>query len=342
MRVAVLMGGRSSEHEVSLVSGSSVAKALDPERYDVMPVLIARDGEWSLDGSPVALIPGSAGTGVLAALDGGPSRMIDVVFPALHGPFGEDGTVQGLCEIAGVAYVGAGVGASAIAMDKALFKSLARGHRIPVVESVVVTAGRWESDPAGVRAEVEAELPYPVFVKPARLGSSVGISRVPGAEELDDAIALALRHDSKVLVERGMSGREVEVGVLGNDEPLAISPVGEIGYSSEWYDYDTKYLPDRMSLTVPADLPAETAQELQAVARRIFLVSGCAGMARVDFFVEDSGTVQVLEVNTIPGFTPTSVYAKLFEAYGIGYAELVERLVQLGLDAARERARYLG
>jgi D-alanine-D-alanine ligase len=341
-RVAVLMGGRSSEHEVSLVSGASVAKALDPDRYDVMPVLIGRDGEWSLDGSPVALIPGSGGTGVLAALDGGPSRLIDVVFPALHGPFGEDGTVQGLCEIADVAYVGAGVGASAIAMDKALFKSLARGHRIPVVESIVVTAGRWSADAQGVRAEVEAELPYPVFVKPARLGSSVGISRVAGPEELDDAVALALRHDAKVLVERGMSGREVEVGVLGNDEPLAISPVGEIGYASEWYDYDTKYLPDRMTLTVPADLPDETAAELQAVARRIFLVSGCAGMARVDFFVEDSGAVQVLEVNTIPGFTPTSVYAKLFEAHGIGYAELVERLVLLGLDAARERARYIG
>ncbi len=192
-----------------------------------------------------------------------------------------------------------------------------------------------------MRSEVDAELAYPVFVKPARLGSSVGISRVTGTEELDAAIELALRHDSKVLVERGMSGREVEVGVLGNDETLEISPVGEIGYASEWYDYDTKYLPDRMSLTVPADLPAETAQELQDVARRIFLVTGCAGMARVDFFVEDNGAVQVLEVNTIPGFTPTSVYAKLFAAYGISYADLVERLVQLGIETARERARYL-
>ncbi len=335
------MGGRSSEHEVSLVSGASVAKALDPERYEVMPVLISRDGEWSLSGAPVALIPGSGATGVLAALDGGPSRLVDVVFPALHGPFGEDGTVQGLCEIAGVAYVGAGVGASAIAMDKALFKSVARTHDIPVVESTVVTAAGWRDEREAARLEVADALGYPVFTKPARLGSSVGISRVGEPEELDAALELALRHDSKVLVERGMVGREVEVGVLGNDD-LVISPVGEIGYDSEWYDYDTKYLPDRMRLTVPADLPDETTRRLQDIARRAFTAIGCAGMARVDFFVEADGDVRVLEVNTIPGFTPTSVYAKLFEATGIAYTDLVERLVDLGAAAAAERARYLG
>lgn len=341
MRVAVLMGGRSSEHEVSLVSGASVAKALDPERYEVMPVMIGRDGEWSLDGAPVALVPGSGATGVLAGLDGRPSRLVDVVFPALHGPFGEDGTVQGLCEMAGVAYVGAGVGASAIAMDKALFKSVARTHDIPVVESTVVTAARWRDDAVAVRSQVADTLGYPVFTKPARLGSSVGISRVTEPEEFDAAVELALRHDPKVLVERGMVGREVEVGVLGNDE-LLISPVGEIGYESEWYDYDTKYLPDRMRLTVPADLPAETAARLQDIARRAFTAIGCAGMSRVDFFVEAGGDVRVLEVNTIPGFTPTSVYAKLFEAAGIAYTDLVERLVDLGAAAAAERARYIG
>ena len=337
-RVAVLMGGRSSEHEVSLVSGASVAKSLDPERYEVLPVLIGRDGEWSLDGTPVALVPGSAGTGVLAALDGGRSRLVDVVFPALHGPFGEDGTVQGLCEIAGVAYVGAGVGASAIAMDKALFKSVARAHGIPVVESIVVTAADGRT---AIAEEVGSQLGYPVFTKPARLGSSVGISKVDGPEQLDAAIDLALRHDPKVLVERGMVGREVEVGVLGNDE-LLLSPVGEISYDADWYDYDTKYLPDRMRLTVPADLPDAAAAELQDIARRAFTCIGCAGMARVDFFVERGGDLRVLEVNTIPGFTPTSVYAKLFEASGIGYRELVERLVDLGVEAAAERARYLG
>lgn len=335
------MGGRSSEHEVSLVSGASVAKALDPDRFEVMPVLISRDGEWSLDGSPVALVPGSGATGVLASLDGSPSRLVDVVFPALHGPFGEDGTVQGLCEIAGVAYVGAGVGASAIAMDKALFKSVARTHDIPVVESTVVTAAQWHADREQVQADVEGQLDYPLFTKPARLGSSVGISRVTGSEEFDAAVELALRHDPKVLVERGMVGREVEVGVLGNDE-LLLSPVGEIAYDSDWYDYDTKYLPDRMRLVVPADLPDETSQRLQDIARRAFTSIGCSGMARVDFFVEASGDVRVLEVNTIPGFTPTSVYAKLFEAAGIAYADLVERLVDLGIEAAVERARYLG
>jgi D-alanine-D-alanine ligase len=341
IRLAVLMGGRSSEHEVSLVSGSSVAKALDPDRFEVMPVLISRDGEWSLDGTPVALVPGSGATGVLASLDGGPSRLVDVVFPALHGPFGEDGTVQGLCEIAGVAYVGGGVGASAIAMDKALFKSVAHTHDIPVVESTVVTAAEWRDAPDDARRRIEDQLVYPLFVKPARLGSSVGISKVDGAEELEGAIELALRHDPKVLVERGMRGREVEVGVLGNDD-LLISPVGEISYDSEWYDYDTKYLPDRMRLTVPADLPDATAERLQDVARRAFTAIGCAGMARVDFFVEDGGEVFLLEVNTIPGFTPTSVYAKLFEAAGIAYRDLVERLVHLGIAAAAERSRYIG
>lgn len=340
-RIAILMGGRSSEHEVSLVSGASVAKALDPDRYEVMPVLISRDGEWSLDGTPVALVPGSSATGVLAALDGSPSRLVDVVFPALHGPFGEDGTVQGLCEIAGVAYVGPGVGASAIAMDKALFKSVARTHDIPVIDSTVVTAAEWHDEPDVARARIVRELSYPLFTKPARLGSSVGISRVAGREELDAAIELALRHDPKVLVERGMVGREVEVGVLGNDD-LVISPVGEIGYDSEWYDYDTKYLPDRMHLTVPANLPDATATRLRDIARRAFTAIGCAGMARVDFFVEAGGDIRVLEVNTIPGFTPTSVYSKLFEATGIAYRDLVERLVDLGIAAHAERARYLG
>jgi D-alanine-D-alanine ligase len=339
-RIAVLMGGRSSEHEVSLVSGASVAKALDPDRYEVMPVLIGKGGEWSLDGTPVALVPGSGATGVLASLDGSPSRLVDVVFPALHGPFGEDGTVQGLCEIAGVAYVGGGVGASAIAMDKALFKSVARTHDIPVIDSTVITAADWRDDQAAARTRAEA-LGYPLFAKPARLGSSVGISKIAGDEEFDEAIELALRHDPKVLVERGMVGREVEVGVLGNDE-LLLSPVGEIGYDSDWYDYDTKYLPDRMTLTVPAALPDETAARLQDIARRAFTAIGCAGMARVDFFVEEGGDVRVLEVNTIPGFTPTSVYAKLFEAAGVSYRDLVERLVDLGIAAAAERARYLG
>jgi len=335
-RIAVLMGGRSGEHEVSLVSGASVAKALDPERYEVFPVLIGKDGGWSLDGEPVALVPGSDGRGHIASLTSDHTQVVDVVFPALHGPYGEDGTVQGLCEIAGVPYVGAGVGASAVAMDKAMFKVVARALDIPVVESEEVWALQWATDPDAVRRRIEDRLPYPVFVKPARLGSSVGISRVEDPAGLGPAIDEALRHDRKLLVERGMSGREVEVGVLGNDE-LELSPVAEISYDSEWYDYDTKYLPGRMSLTVPADLPAELAARLQDIARRAFLAIGCVGMARIDFFVEDSGDARVLEINTIPGFTPTSVYAKLFEATGIGYAELVERLVDLAMEIEGQR-----
>lgn len=331
IRIAVLMGGRSGEHEVSLVSGASVAKALDPERYDVMPILIAKDGEWSLDGEPVALVPGSDGVGLIASLSGGVNRVVDVVFPVLHGPFGEDGTVQGVCEIAGVPYVGAGVGASAIAMDKAMFKTVARSLHIPVVESIEVYAPEWRANPGAIRDEINGALPYPVFVKPARLGSSVGISRVTGPDELDAAIDEALKHDRKVLVERGMSGREVEVGVLGNDD-LQLSPVGEIKYDNDWYDYDTKYLPGRMELHVPADVSLDLSDRLRDVARRAFVAIGCEGMARIDFFVEDSGDVRVLEINTIPGFTPTSVYAKLFEAHGIGYNDLVERLVQLALE----------
>lgn len=331
IRIAVLMGGRSDEHDVSLVSGASVAKALDPDRYAVNPVLIGKDGRWSLDGEPVALVPGSNRTGALVSLSGGPTRDIDVVFPVLHGPYGEDGTVQGLCEIAGVPYVGAGVAASAIAMDKALFKVIARACDIPVVESVEARAHEWRREPEAIRRAVADRLPYPVFVKPARLGSSVGISKVSNPEDLDAAISSAFECDDTILIERGMSGREVEVGVLGNVNP-ELSPVGEITYESDWYDYDTKYLPGRMSLQVPAAIPDDLSTQLRDIARRAFQAINCEGMARIDFFVEDSGAVNVLEINTIPGFTPTSVYAKLFEAAGIGYEELIDRLIALALD----------
>jgi len=336
--VAVLMGGRSSEHEVSLASGDSIAGALDPDRYDLLRVVIARDGGWSVDGDRVALVPADGG-GTLLCLNGGAPRRVDVVFPALHGPFGEDGTVQGLCETLGVPYVGAGVTASALAMDKALFKTFLRDAGIPTPESVTVEAGPWARDPEAARRAVARELGYPVFVKPARLGSSVGISRVDGPEALGAAIDLALAHDPKALVERCVAGREVEIGVLGNGDDLLASPPGEITYESGWYDYETKYLPDRMRLVVPADLPEEVARGIEELARRAFVAIGCCGMARVDYFVED-GNALVSELNTIPGFTPTSVYAKLFEAGGVSYSELVGRLIELGLEAAAERGRY--
>ncbi len=329
--VAVLMGGRSSEHEVSLTSAEAVIGALNPERYDVTPVLIDAGGAWSAGGEAVALAPGPDGRCELLSRRGGPARAIDVVFPVLHGPFGEDGTVQGLCEMAGAAYVGAGVTASALAMDKALFKVVMRESGIPTTPGTVVEVAEWRSRPRDVFGRVEAEAGYPAFCKPARLGSSVGISPVPGRDELAVALELALGHDPKALVERAIEGWEVEVGVLGNEE-LVISPVGEITYDAPWYDYATKYEPGRMRLVIPAGVSQTAAERARQLAGRAFRAIGCAGMARVDFFVTPGDEVIVSELNTIPGFTPTSVYASLMAAGGVGYGGLIERLVELGLE----------
>jgi D-alanine-D-alanine ligase len=340
-RIAVLMGGASSEHDVSLASAAAVITALDSARYAVTPVHISREGVWSADDHPVTIARGADGSPELVFLDGAaPPRGLDVVFPVLHGPNGEDGTVQGLLECAGVPYVGARVAASAVAMDKALFKDVLRANGIPTPDWVVVGDGLWRSDPAGVRARIAAALAYPVFVKPARLGSSVGISRVSDADELGDAIELALRHDPKVLVERGISGREIEVGILGEDLPVA-SPVGEIGYDGEWYDYETKYQPGRMRLDVPAAVPAEIADRARGLAVRAFEVLECRGLARVDFFLADDGEVLLSELNTMPGFTPTSVYAALMGAGGIAYGDLIDRLIALGMAQHERDTAYL-
>lgn len=338
--MAVLMGGRSSEHEVSLASAAAVIAALDPARYEVTPVLISAEGAWSADGEPVALVPGADGRGRLASAGGGPDRPLDVVFPVLHGPYGEDGTVQGALETAGVPYVGAGVAASAVAMDKAMFKVFLRDAGIPTPEHCVVTVEQWAQAPARARARVAEAVGYPAFCKPARLGSSVGISPVPDAAALDAALELAFRHDPKALVERAVSGREVEVGVLGEAEPLA-SPVGEITFDGDWYDYDTKYVPGRSRLQVPADLPEATAARARTLALRAFAAVDCAGLARVDFFVEEAtGEVLLSELNTMPGFTPTSVYARLLEAAGVAYPDLVSRLIDLGIARAADARRY--
>ena len=339
-RLAVLMGGRSSEHEVSLASAAAVLAALDPERYEVVPVLIARDGGWSVEGAPVAVVPGAGGAPVLVSLDGGAPRPLDAVFPVLHGPHGEDGRVQGALETAGVPYVGAGVAASALAMDKALFKVFLRDAGIPTPEHCTVTVDEWAADPDGARARVAETVGFPAFCKPARLGSSVGISPVPAPADLDASLELAFGHDPKALVERAVSGREVEVGVLGEPEPV-VSPVGEVLYDSDWYDYATKYEAGRMRLQVPADLPDEVSERARELALRAFTAVECAGLARIDFFVED-GQVLLSELNTLPGFTPTSVYASLMEAGGIGYADLVDRLVDLALARAAEARRFLG
>lgn len=335
-RVLLLMGGRSGEHEVSLVSASGVAGVLRERGHEVVPVLIDREGAWTRDGRPVALCPGRDGHGVLVELDGAGSEPVDVVFPVLHGPNGEDGTVQGVCEIARVPYVGAGVAASAVAMDKALFKALALAHDLPVAEAVVVSTADWADQRQAVRDEVARSVGYPCFTKPARLGSSVGISRVAGPDELDDAVATALAHDDKLLVERGITGQEVEVGLLGAEGDLVVSPPGEIRYDGEWYDYETKYRDGRAELLIPAALPEDVAERARELAAEAFRMVGCHGLARVDFFVTPIGEVLVSELNTMPGFTPTSAYPSLMAAAGVPYGEVVDRLI--GLAIARGEA----
>ena len=328
LRVAVLAGGRSSEHEISLASARSVVEALDPGRYETQMIEIGRDGAWALPPAPgQPALPGAGGTLPIPTA-ASPSALgaIDVVLPILHGPFGEDGTVQGLLELAGVPYVGSGVTASALCMDKDLFKAVLRDRGIPVARSVTLRPGDATENPFG----------YPVFVKPARLGSSVGISKARSPAELDAAVALAFRHDDKVLVEEFQPGVEVEVGVLGNRKPTA-SVVGEIVANADWYDFDAKYADGGMELIVPARLPAETAARVQQLAVAAFVATDCEGMARVDFFVRPDGEVVVNELNTIPGFTATSVYAKLFAESGIPYAELLDRLVRLALERHESR-----
>lgn len=337
--VAVLMGGRSSEHEVSLASAAAVIAALDPDRFAVTPVLISSEGAWSVEGEPVAIVPGPDGAARLTSLACGGERPLDVVFPVLHGPHGEDGTVQGALETAGIPYVGAGVAASALAMDKAHFKVFLDHAGIPTPEYLVVTAADWERDPAAVSAAVAASPGYPAFCKPARLGSSVGISPVPEAGALAGALALAFRHDPKALVERAVSGREVEVGVLDGPRPIA-SPVGEITFDGDWYDYETKYVPGRSRVQVPADLPGEVAERARDMALRAFAAVDCAGLARVDFFATADDEVLLSELNTMPGFTPTSVYARLMEAAGVPYGDLVARLIDLGVERAEQARRY--
>jgi D-alanine-D-alanine ligase len=333
VRVAVIAGGRSSEHDISVASARSVIEGLDPDRYDVQTIEIHRDGRWAL-GSGETRELGRPVAETLPVPTGSPPEtlgQVDVVLPILHGPFGEDGTVQGLLELAGVPYVGAGVTASALCMDKDLFKAVCRDKGIPVTQSVTVRNGDRPENPFG----------YPVFVKPARLGSSVGITKVGAEEELEGAIALARRHDEKVLIEEFVSGVEVECGVLGNREPIASIP-GEIvahGFSGvDWYDYSAKYDEGGMDLRIPPGIPEEQAERVQQLSVEAFVAADCEGMARVDCFVRDDGEVLVNELNTIPGFTATSVYAKLFEASGIPYPDLLDRLIELALERHERRS----
>jgi D-alanine-D-alanine ligase len=322
MRVAVLAGGRSSEHDVSLESGRSIAAGLSEAGHETVRVEISRDGHWTSDGRPVAIEPAG---GLLGA---------DVAFPALHGPFGEDGTVQGLLETADLPYVGAGVMASAVCIDKVLFKELMAGGGVPQVEYVSVARGSWPV----ASADVE-RLGFPVFVKPARLGSSVGISKVSSLRELEPAVESAFEHDPRVIVEAMSDGVEVECGVIGNGSPEASQP-GEIVAHADWYDYAAKYTPGGMELVFPARVSESVRERVRELARETFTRAGCSGLARVDFFVEDGERVLVNELNTMPGFTQTSVFPKLFEKSGLPYPELLDRLVNLAVERYEDEQRY--
>ena len=358
-RVAIVFGGRSSEHAISCVTAGSVLDAIDRTAYDVVPIGIAPDGRWVLESGDTERLR-IKGPGELPAVDGDRAAVtllresgttdlvvheasrpphtlgeVDVVFPLLHGPWGEDGTIQGMFEMAGVRYVGAGVLASALGMDKAYAKIVLRDAGLPVLPSVTVTAREWYRDPDGVRHRV-ADLGYPLFVKPSRAGSSMGISKVHDASELDAAIEEAHRHDPRALVEQAAIGaREVECGVLealdGTPETSVPAEV-KVGGGHEFYDFAAKYLPEEHTeLDVPADLPDETATEVREMAARAFTALGCEGLARVDFFVMPDGSLVLNEINTMPGFTPTSMYPLMWAATGVDYPALVDRLIQLAL-----------
>jgi D-alanine-D-alanine ligase len=360
-RVAVVFGGRSSEHGISCVTAGSVLAAIDRSKYDVVPIGIATDGRWVLEsGDPdrlritghddplpevdptraaVMLASVPAGTDLIVSEPSAPPRTlgeVDVVFPVLHGPWGEDGTIQGMLEMAGVRYVGAGVLASAVGMDKAYMKLVLQAAGLPVLPAVTVSRREWERDPAGCRARVEA-LGFPSFAKPARGGSSYGISKVHDATELDAALAFAMEHDPKVLVEQAapLGSREVECGVLESldGEPQTSVPAEiRIGGGHEFYDFAAKYLPEEATeLDVPADVPADVAERLRAMAARAFTALSCEGLARVDFFLQPDGSLVINELNTMPGFTPTSMYPEMWAASGVSYPALVDRLISLAL-----------
>jgi D-alanine-D-alanine ligase len=321
-RVAVIYGGRTGEHEVSLRSAKSVIDALDTEKYQVLHYVISKTGKWS----PRPILPEPGG-----------NPEVDVVFPVLHGTFGEDGTVQGLLELADLPYVGAGVLASSISMDKEIMKRVAKERGLPVVEYVVIHPGRG--------AELEgicSRFAFPMFVKPANLGSSVGISKARNCEELKIAVELAGSFDRKVIVERGITGREFECAVLGNDDPIAATPC-EILPSREFYDYDDKYLLDQAQTVIPADLSPEQTAEMQRLAVECYRAVECEGMARVDFLMETStGKLYINEINTIPGFTSISMYPKMWEHSGLAMPKLIDRLIELAFErhAVKQRLRY--
>ena len=389
VRVGVLFGGRSGEHEVSLLSAASVLDNIDKKKYDVVPIGITKEGRWLTSAHAEKLLRGehkddkhlragdpqatstaavlAKGEGVLVPPEPSSDNAslvpletdapghhalspiaVDVIFPVLHGTFGEDGTIQGLLELADIAYVGAGVLGSSAGMDKDVMKKLFKFSGLPIVKHVTVLRGEWEKDPKKVQKAVEKELKYPVFVKPANLGSSVGISKVHDRSELDGAIYEAAKYDRKIVIEQGVGGgkagkaREIECSVLGNDEPIASIP-GEIVPATEFYDYNAKYIDEGSKLIIPAKISKKKQKEVQQMAIGAFKAVDCSGLGRVDFLLDPKTEKLYLnEINTMPGFTSISMYPKLWGASGIGYAELIDRLIQLGLErhADKKRNRY--
>ncbi len=361
IRVGVIFGGRSGEHEVSLASARSVMNAMDKEKYEIVPIGITKEGRWIASGDPLmALEAGDAGVSQPVALLGDPSRRglmrledteqavkatrlaeLDVVFPILHGPYGEDGTVQGLLELAGIPYVGAGVIGSALGLDKAVFKDVMLAHGLPITDYLLVKRKEWETVPEEVMDRAEAALGYPVFTKPANLGSSVGIRKCHDREELTRGLTEAARYDRKLLVEVAVpAAREIEVSVLGNDDPIASVP-GEIIPSREFYSYEAKYIDrgdEASGLLIPAPISPEMTERVRDLAVRAYKAIDCAGMARADFLLSgETGELYVSELNTIPGFTTISMYPKLWEASGIPYPELIERLIDLAIERYQDK-----
>ena len=356
VRVAVIFGGQSGEHDVSLRSAQTVLGALNDDRFEAVPIGVTRDGQWLTGTDPMAQLTASS---PLFALDGpaepdvdtleiavastsqtlpsGLGADIDVVFPVLHGPMGEDGTVQGLLELAGIPYVGSNVLGSALAMDKAMAKLILEQHGIPQAPWLLVNRRDWERDPGAISGKIGDTLGYPCFVKPANMGSSVGVSKVHNPTELGAAMDLAGRLDRRIVIEKGVNARELEVSVLGNEEPIA-SVVGEVVSVNEFYDYSAKYVDEGSQLLVPAGIPSEVQAEIQRIAVEAFIALDLAGLARVDFFLDvDTGQVLLNEINTMPGFTSISMYPRLWEASGVSLPELVERLLELAVARSEER-----
>jgi D-alanine-D-alanine ligase len=370
LRVGVLFGGRSGEHEVSLLSAASILKAIDRKRFDVVPVGITMTGRWLTEGAAQALLAGHLSDPASLPIDAsstvapadavsalvpdaaaigeasrGNRKAFDVVFPVLHGTFGEDGTIQGLFELADIAYVGSGVLGSAAGMDKDAMKRLFSYAGLPIVKHLAVIRSAWEASPRKTISAIETTFRYPIFVKPANLGSSVGISKVHDRKELTPALNLAARYDRKIVIEQGVGGpkkraRELEVAVLGNDDPQA-SVVGEIIPGKEFYDYEAKYLSDGSILVIPAKITAAESKRIRAMAIEAFRACDLAGLARVDFLMEPDGKRRIYlnEVNTMPGFTSISMYPKLWQATGLSYSDLITRLIELALERHQERSR---